>query len=79
MVDLSFSRDCTNKNELENSLKKSNWPPGSREWLGILADDVSRHLEQSFSSFQSAVVRIICILAQPVRKAPQGAPPQLGS
>ena len=30
-VDVSFSRDCTSKNELEESLKKSIWPPGVKE------------------------------------------------
>ena len=78
MVDLSFSRDCTSKNELENSLKKPIWPPVSREWLVILVDDVSQHPGQSFSSLQSADVQIIFILAQPVRKASQAVPPLLG-
>ena len=59
MVDFSVSRDCTSKNELEKSLKKSIWPLGSREWLGILTDDVFQHPEQSSISFQLVDVRII--------------------
>ena len=61
MVDLSFSRDCTSRNELEKSLKKSIWPPESTKWLGNLTYDVSQHPRQSFSSLQSTDVRIILL------------------
>ena len=75
MVDLSIYRDCTSKNELEKSLKKSIWPPRSRKWLGILTDDVSQHTRQSSSSFQSAVVRIIFYLSSASEESPpRGAP-----
>ena len=62
------------KNELEKSLKKLIWPPGSMKWLGILTDDVFQHTRQFSNSFQSADIWIIFILAQPMRKSPQGRP-----
>ena len=74
MVDLSFSRDCTSKNELKKSLKKSIWPPGSRKWLGTLTDDVSLHPGQSSSSFSQQMSRLFYIVSASEESSPKGAP-----
>ena len=74
MVDLSFSRDCTNKNEQEKSLKKSIWPPRSRKWLGILTNDVSQRTNNPPTIFSQYMSRLFLSWLSQQEKHPKGCP-----